>query len=394
MAERTFIVQGQDLARITKWAEKATDSSTAENNSIVVKIKESRLFMQAYNGIRSVETATSITQNFPDDIRFSVNAQLLGEAVKKMEKYEIKASFERTKLVLSTTKPRMKYVLPIHVPRTVAELPELPEQAGTVDTKVFKDAISDVSNAVVTEDLGLPVLETIKISFQPQNKLINLIATDRYVIVNRIIPYEPNPKASQENFHLFVKPSSIKDALSSIVDEDSINLFAEEAGNNLFGMGTNIARMSTLTINVGRAPALEKLLVSASEHSMIVSRSELMTALTNLRSASGGGGVTIAYMKFADESLSIESDPEQKETKDVGFEMEVDVIEHNYTEDFELKTNAQYVTNVLKASKTKNVKIVLSPTPEGKRKPVLVLEVDDENKSNPNFTSLFMPLSG
>lgn len=394
MVDRTFIVQGQDLARITKWAEKATNTTSPENNSIVVKIKESRLSMQAYNGNQSVETATSITQNFPDDIRFSVNSALLSEAVKKMEKYEIKASFERTKLILSTTKPRMRYVLPIHVPRTVTELPEFPKKLGVVDTKTFKDAITDVSNAVSPDSQGLPVLETIKITFQPQNKLINLIATDRYAIVNRIIPYESESNASQENFHMFVKPSSIKDALSSIVDEDSIDLFAEGEVNNLFGMGTNIARMSTLTVNVGKAPALEKLLVSTSEHSMVVSRSEMMTALTNLRSSGGGGGVTIAYMKFTDEVLTIESDPSQIETKDVGFEMEVDVIDHNYTEDFDLKINAQYLTNVLKSNKTKNVKIVLSPTAEGKRKPVLVLEVDDEKKVNPNFTSLFMPLSG
>lgn len=392
MVERTFIVQGQDLARITKWAEKATDTLKAENSGIVVKIKESRLFMQAYNGKRSVETATSITQNFPDDIRFTVNANLLSEAVKKMEKFEIKGSFERTKLVLSTAKPRMKYILPVHVPKTVPELPEMPEKAGIVDTKVFKDAITDVNLAVLNEDTGMPVLESIKMTFQPQNKIIDLIATNRYIIVNRVIPYEPNPEASQENFHIFMRPSNIKDALSNIVDEETMNLFAQAEGNNIFGMGTNIALMGALNLSIAQSPALNSFFTNPAENNIIVPRADLITALTNLRSSGGGGGVVIAYLNFTDEMLTVESDPTQQEARGSGFEMEVDVIEHNYPDGFKIKTNAQYLIDVLRANKSKNVKIVFAP--EKATKPILIFEIDDTEKVNPKFNSVFMPLSG
>lgn len=400
MVERKFIAQGSDLYEIAKWAEKGT----SDQDTITVFISNGIMRMESWSGKRAVRTATSITQNFPDDIRFSISSALLIEAVHKMEKQEITLSFERTRLVMTTKKPRMRYSLPITVTKEVRQLPEFPELIGTVPVKEFKTIVNYVANATSKEE-SLPALQAITFHIEPQNSLITLRATDRYSYIRRSMKYTPNPDANKESFELYVFPSQIKDILSNISDTETIELFAEPKSadtanssstvkSNFFGIGSNIASVAILGIAVGMPVAkLNSLEKNASDTYLTVNRKNLLLAVNNMKS-SVTGGIKVALLKYEDEELTLVSDSSNKDTKDIGFEMEVEIVDTNFDEDFELKVNVDYINTVLRAGNTPNVIMEFgNPKNQGSRaKPIIVFDLDDNNQKDLSGYSLFMPV--
>lgn len=374
---RKFSAQGSDLHFAGKWVEKATSK---DNSEFAITVEKGILTIEAFNGIHSSVAKVSVDQSFDGETHFSLPSKMMMDPLKNMSSQTVKFEFSERKLIMSA--PKMRYVLPVRVPRSAVALPELPKLMGVVNVKNFTTILGHCTS-MSSDDPSAPSLTTVHFEVEPQNKLIKLMTTDRYRMAIRTVSYLPDSDASQENFTFDVDSRALKELVAGLGDADELKLYAEDGGDKLFGVGTNMMRASVLLKDVQAInySAFEKLNTS---NSIIVRRKEMISVINMTKSAASGGTKTGSIVLNGDD-LSITSGGVNGS---VDTEMEVEAVSHDFDENIDIHCNLDYVGSVLKAGSSEFVKFGINSNV----KPILVYEMKDKDTIDTDYFSLFMPL--
>lgn len=373
---RKFTAQGSDLLHAAKWVEKATSK---DSTLFAVKVEGGVLSLEAYNGIHSSIAKVTVDQKFPDETHFSVNSRMFSDALKNIGNNTVELTFSERKLLMVA--PRMRYTLPVTVPRSTTDLPTMPEKFGVVESKHFTTLLAHAAS-MASDDPSTPSLTTVHFKVEPQNKFFKMMSTDRYRMVIRKVHYVPDADASQENFEFDVDSAALKTLVAGLGEVDNISLYAEKDGSNIFGVGTNMARASVLLKDVKpiNYAAFES---QTTEHGIVMDRKILANAISKTKgSMSGTAKLATLIINGNEATLVAESD-------DIDTEMEIDVTSQNYDEEFRIRLNLDFVGAILKAGSSKYVKFGADKP----AKPVLVYEMKDEDTKEDEYFSLFMPMS-
>lgn len=371
---KVFEVVTDEFSRAVKWASKLTQNK--DNSLIAVKIENGTMIMSAYNGINSSKSKSDVTQKFDGDLEFSVNGTMLSNAIKSIKDPALKFSLDGRTLTIRSSKA--KFTLPITVPRNKLVLPPMPPAVGKVEAAEFRTLLNHAI-AMTSDDASTPVLMTVHIEIDPQNSMLTMVATDRYKLVIRNLPYTPaNDSTEKDKFSVDVEARSFKTLMADLNDEDQMTLYASSSNDNRqFGIATS-TQIGMVGLKDVKAVNFAQFLSMHNSHTVVLKRSDLTQAISITKPLIEGS-VKGADFVFDSTTLTLITPM---------TDIDVDLVSSDMTEKVELHMNLDFLGPVLSAGRSEYVGFNI----QNATKPVIVQEMVDKDTINKNFFSLVMPV--
>jgi len=120
------------------------------------------------------------------------------------------------------------------------QLPAFPPPMGEVDTLGFAAAVSQVVPAAA-KDETFPVLTALRLEFATHG--LTLVATDRYRLAVRTIPWQPSVRAPEAVAHVPARLLSELARVPTVASRIALGLGADDDGGPRFGLSTGARRM-------------------------------------------------------------------------------------------------------------------------------------------------------
>ena len=136
----------------------------------------------------------SVPAEVADEGRVLVSGRLLSDICKSMPRDSVDLSGEAARVQVSSGAARfVLHTLPLD---EYPPLPKIPAASGVVDAEVFARAVAQVVSAAGRDDT-LPVFTGIRLEIR--GSTIALLATDRYRLAVRTVPWQPVDPALETN---------------------------------------------------------------------------------------------------------------------------------------------------------------------------------------------------
>ncbi|MEV0794952.1 DNA polymerase III subunit beta [Kribbella sp. NPDC050459] len=171
----------------------------------------------------------SVPAEVADEGRVLVSGRLLSDICKSMPRDSVDLSGEAARVQVSSGAARfVLHTLPLD---EYPPLPEVPAASGVVDAEVFARAVAQVVSAAGRDDT-LPVFTGIRLEIR--GSTISLLATDRYRLAVRTVPWEPVDPALETN--ALVPAKLLADVAKAMSGHDiTLSLGSTGAGDGLIG---------------------------------------------------------------------------------------------------------------------------------------------------------------
>lgn len=134
-----------------------------------------------------VSTRMTIPAEVVEEGRVVVSGRLLADITKALPKTTAEIQVDGAKLIITCGNAR--FTLPTMPVEDFPQLPEIPEQTGSVPVDVFVDAVTQVAAAAGRDD-ALPMLTGIRMEIA--NEFLTLAATDRFRLAVRKLEWDPH----------------------------------------------------------------------------------------------------------------------------------------------------------------------------------------------------------
>lgn len=151
-------------------------------------------------------------------------------------------------------------------------LPEMPEQSGTVDGAKLQAAVSQVTSAA-SRDETLPILTGVRMEIEGSN--ISLLATDRYRLALRELPWKPSH--SDISAVALVKAKTLLDTSKALGAGDVTVALSSGQGVDLVGFEAG-GLLTTSLLMDGDYPPVRKLFPDSSPITAVVKTTDLIEA--------------------------------------------------------------------------------------------------------------------
>jgi len=171
----------------------------------------------------------SVPAEVADEGRVLVSGRLLSDICKSMPRDSVDLSGEAARVQVSSGAARfVLHTLPLD---EYPPLPEVPAASGIVDAEVFARAVAQVVSAAGRDDT-LPVFTGIRLEIR--GSTISLLATDRYRLAVRTVPWQPVDPAVETN--ALVPAKLLADVAKAMSGHDiTLALGSTGAGDGLIG---------------------------------------------------------------------------------------------------------------------------------------------------------------
>lgn len=216
-----------------------------------------------------VSAQAEIVAKVEESGKVLVSGRLLSDIANRLPNAPVEFSTDGSKVTV-TCGPA-KFTLPTMDVNAYPTLPDIPATSGTVSGEDFSEAISQVAIAAA-KDEGM--LQLTGVMFETSEKSISVIATDRYRIALRDIPWKGTAAANgvsalvparvlQEVAKTFGNQGEIAIAITS---SDERGMIAFKSNN----------RSVTSQLIKGSYPPVQSLIPSGLEHYSVVSTQDLI----------------------------------------------------------------------------------------------------------------------
>lgn len=370
-----FEVVTDELVHAVRWASKVTQSKDYSNISI--HISNGVMTLSATNGVNSSKSKSEVTQKFDGELDFSISGMTLANAIKSIKDSSIKCTLEGGKK-LTIKSSRAKFSLDVTIPRNKLVLPALPPPLGRVDAKEFRNLMNHAI-AMTSDDPSTPVLMTVRMEFNMQNKEVRMMATDRYKMVMRKMPFIPDAKTKDTGeFGVDIDARSFKTLLSDLSDDDVITLYAtglEETQQ--FGIATS-TQIGMVSLKDVKAINYGNFLRMSHSHNLVFKRADLVQAIAVTKPLMGSVKTAEIFIEGNDMSLKTEM-----------TDVDIDIVSTELPDGpMSIWVSLDIVAPILSAGKSTNLCFNI----ENAGKPVIVRELNEDGSFNENYFSLFMPM--
>ena len=171
----------------------------------------------------------SVPAEVADEGRVLVSGRLLSDICKSMPRDSVDLSGEAARVQVSSGAARfVLHTLPLD---EYPPLPEIPAASGVVDAEVFARAVAQVVSAAGRDDT-LPVFTGIRLEIR--GSTISLLATDRYRLAVRTVPWQPVDPAVETN--ALVPAKLLADVAKAMSGHDiTLSLGSTGTGDGLIG---------------------------------------------------------------------------------------------------------------------------------------------------------------
>lgn len=199
----------------------------------------------------------SVPAEVADEGRVLVSGRLLSDICRSMPRDSVDLSGEAARVQVSSGAARfVLHTLPLD---EYPALPEMPAVSGVVDGDVFAHAVAQVVSAAGRDDT-LPVFTGIRLELR--GSAISLLATDRYRLAVRTLPWEPVDAGVEANVLVPAKLlANVAKAMSG--HELTLALGSTRTGDGLMGFEGGGRRATSRLID-GEFPKVRGLIPAAS----------------------------------------------------------------------------------------------------------------------------------
>jgi DNA polymerase-3 subunit beta len=199
-----------------------------------------------------------------------VSGRLLKEIANALPSRPVEFSVEGTKVVVTCGASRFTLAtMPVD---QYPNLPQLPNQSGTVEGSAFQHAVSQVTSAA-SKDETLPILTGVRVEIQGPS--ISLLATDRYRLALRELLWKP-AESNMSAVALVRAKTLLETARALGAGEVQVSL-STETDVTLIGFAAG-GLVSTSLLMDGEYPPVRRLFPESSPSTATVKTSDLIDA--------------------------------------------------------------------------------------------------------------------
>ena len=195
---------------------------------------DGQLTVSAFDYEKSASSTLEVSSGEPGTVLLS--GRLLGEITKALPDKPVTVTEDGTRATL--TCGASVFTLVLMPSGEYPALPGMPDLAGSVDAAEFAHAVAQVAVAAGRDDT-LPVLTGVKVIADRDAGLLTLVATDRYRLAVRGVPYEPS--GAQRDLELLIPAHALTDVAKHL-DGDRVSLSADDGTVGFSGSGLAVHR--------------------------------------------------------------------------------------------------------------------------------------------------------
>lgn len=368
-----FQVDRDALAEAVTWTARTLSSrpSLPVLSGVLITADSQGLTLSSFDN--EVSATSTIAADVYETGEVLVSGRLLADITRSFPSAPVNVEVDSNKLHITCGKSTFDLAtMPV---AEYPSLPEIPEFSGTIDSEIFAEAVSQVSIAASKDDT-LPILAGTRIEFE--NDTISFIATDRYRLALREIPW--NPLSPQANGAALIKAKTLLEVTKSLAGSGNVSIsFPSGHGPDLVGFEAGGRKTTSLLID-GEYPKVRSLFPDNTEIQVVVDTNTLIEATR--RVALVAERHTPIHLAFSQEGalLSAGSGDDAQASESIDASVS--------GEDITVAFNPQFLIDGLNALRSSEV--LLSFT--NPLKPAVLSPHGESTEGSQNYKYLLMPV--
>jgi DNA polymerase-3 subunit beta len=346
---------------------------------VLIEASDEGLSLAAFDYEASARTTIEATVDEPGTIL--VHGRLLSEIASRLPNAPIQIEVDDDGGIVLTC-GSARFTLSSMPVQEYPAIPEVSGDSGLVPGEDFATAIAQVAFAASRDDVT-PVLTGVQL--EVSGTQLSLVATDRYRVALREIPWDGGAAASDESTTALVPARTLQEVGKTFAHGGDISIAFSGAGDREIIAFTAGNKTVTSLLIKGNFPPVRRLFPEQTEHHAVVNTAELTEAVRRVslvldRSAP-------LRFTFTTDSVSMDaSGTEQARATE-------SVDAHLIGEDVTLGLNPQYLLESLAAVRSEFARITFTSSENAnKLSPVLVTPQTSVDKAGTDsFKYLLQP---
>jgi DNA polymerase III, beta subunit (EC 2.7.7.7) len=346
---------------------------------VLIEASDAGLSLSAFDYEASARTTIEATVDDPGTIL--VHGRLLSEIASRLPNAPIQIEVDDDGGILLSC-GSARFTLASMPVQEYPAIPEVTGDSGLVPAEDFATAIAQVAFAASRDDVT-PVLTGVQL--EVSGTALSLVATDRYRVALREIPWDSGTAASDETTAALVPARTLTEVGKTFAHGGDISIAFSGSGDREIIAFTAGNKTVTSLLIKGNFPPVRRLFPEATEHHAVVNTAELAEAVRRVslvldRSAP-------LRFTFATDSVSMDaSGTEQARASE-------SVDAHLVGDDVTLGLNPQYLLESLGAVRSEFARITFTSSDNAnKLSPVLVTPQTSVDKAGADsFKYLLQP---
>lgn len=286
---KVFSASTRDFTDAVKWVAK----TAAGQIRMDVSRDDTVLYLSSFNDSKSSRSKIDISliSGKPGDHTFVVSAGILVNSLKLLKGADFNVTVTSSMVIIKSGRT----VINLNVIKDSDEIiiPELPPLIGHLSISQFRKAVNAVSLAASHDD-GSVALMSLHCEFSPAKKTVTFVATDRYKMMLRTIPFDAVDE-SMPDFSMNILASSMKALVSGLPTNDSsIDIHALPGGSQF--VIRDVQALSGVGVVAGEFVQYKSILTKDFPHKVKVEVAELKSALEGISTLiPGEEGITLTF---------------------------------------------------------------------------------------------------
>lgn len=326
---------------------------------VLIEASDAGLSLAAFDYEASARTTIEATVDDPGTIL--VHGRLLSEIASRLPNAPIQVEVDEDGgIVLSCGSARFTLAsMPV---QEYPAIPEVTGDSGLVPAEDFATAIAQVAFAASRDDVT-PVLTGVQL--EVSGTALSLVATDRYRVALREIPWDGGAAASDEPTAALVPARTLTEVGKTFSHSGDISIAFSGSGDREIIAFTAGNKTVTSLLIKGNFPPVRRLFPEATEHHAVVNTAELAEAVRRVSLVLDRS----APLRFTFTTDSVSMDASGTEQARASESVDANLV----GEDVTLGLNPQYLLESLGAVKSEFVRITFTSSDNAnKLSPVLI----------------------
>ncbi|GAA2979669.1 DNA polymerase-3 subunit beta [Microbacterium terrae] len=346
---------------------------------VLIEASDQGLSLAAFDYEASARTTIEATVDEPGTIL--VHGRLLSEIASRLPNAPIQIEVDADGGILLTC-GSARFTLASMPVQEYPAIPEVTGESGLVPAEDFGTAIAQVAFAASRDDVT-PVLTGVQL--EVSGTRLSLVATDRYRVALREIPWDGGTAASEESTAALVPARTLTEVGKTFAHSGDISIAFSGSGDREIIAFTAGNKTVTSLLIKGNFPPVRRLFPEQTEHHAVVNTAELVEAVRRVSLVLDRS----APLRFTFGPDSVSMDASGTEQARASESVDATLLGGD---EVTLGLNPQYLLESLGAVKSEFVRITFTSSDNAnKLSPVLITPQTSVDKDGESFKYLLQP---
>lgn len=289
-----LVLNTKSLVEATAWVAKTLDTKDDKAYIALVVDADGHGYLSHTNGLSYIKSNLVVDkvelEDDEDEVKLALDAQYLKRFASSLRDHEAPLTFSKElnnpRTSLKVKRPQENYTIPLVEARIGAE-PNY-ETIGSVSDTEYFDTLNRLAKLTDPTNAGvLPVIGTVDVKLDADEKTITVMATDRYALGEIVIPFVPSTGAEffSDKPNLLIPAERASMIAPSKGSVDNIELIFDAKAKK-FGYVFPDGRIALFALSSAEPLAYQVIKKSASntDSKALISLPELRNAIASISS--------------------------------------------------------------------------------------------------------------